>query len=132
MAANKAQVIVPSPEDAKAIEELWTRKHEGREVFAQAELLVDCTMRIWNGTHPVEENSREHVVKTGSKILVTVISRFGHVGVRHDRLDVEEHGYYGCVAPEQLRNYRFLSNGGEGWRKALLEKLKNPPGPTRP
>lgn len=109
---------MPTEQDKDAIKELWVRKDEGREMFAQADLLVDVEMDEWDGENrPVEQHSDRRTAKAGSRVLVTMISRFGHVGIRDNRLDEETHGYYGTVDPEKLTNFKFLSDGGVGWRK---------------
>lgn len=126
-----------SPEDEAVWKAMWIRKDEGREMFAQAELLVDVEGSEWNGTHPVEKNERKYTMKAGSTVLITMASRFGDVGIRGTDIDEESHGYHARVLPEMLRNPRFLSDGGTPWRKQMMEKLgmwKEPdePDPERP
>jgi len=88
--------------------EMWDRKNSGREMFAHGTLLVACHASRWNGNHPVDENSRKYIIPAGTKVLITVISRFGHVGIRDYSIDREEHGYVACVFPEALKDLRFL------------------------
>lgn len=126
-----------SPEDEKVWKEMWIRKDEGREMFAHAELLEDVEGRQWNGNHPVERNERKYTMKAGSTVLITVASRFGDVGIRGTSINEEVHGYHARVLPEQLRNPRFLSDGGTPWRKQMMEKLgmwkhEEEPDPERP
>ena len=111
-----------SPEDLQAWKEMVERKLDGRDMFATAELLVNVQMSKWNGIHPVETNSTDYTVKAGTKVLITVYSRLGHAGIRDDNLDKPVHGYYGCAYPEQLKNIKFLNDGGRAWRKEMLEK----------
>lgn len=73
--------------DKAAIEEMWRRKRDGREVFAHAELTEDVVMRVWNGRHPVRENTAQHTALAGTKVLVTMLSRFGDCGVRDRDID---------------------------------------------
>lgn len=96
--------------------EMWERKGSFREMFSNGVLLVDCQASRWNGNHPVEENSTKYIIPAGTKVLITVISRFGHVGIRDYDIDKEEHGYVACVQPEQLKDLVFLSDGGTGWK----------------
>ncbi len=97
--------------------EMWKRKSDFREMFAHGTLLVDRPASRWNGNHPVEKNSTEYVIPAGTKVLITVISRFGHVGIRDYNIDQEEHGYVACALPEELTDLRFLSDGGEGFKE---------------
>jgi hypothetical protein len=113
-----------NPEDAAAWEEIYLRKHEGREVFAHAELLEPIEMRVWNGTHPSDANTEVHTATAGTKVFITCYSRFGHVGIRDDNLESHCHGYYGVALPDQIQNIRFVDDGGNPWRKSLLEQLR--------
>ena len=96
--------------------EMWKRKGDGREMFAHGTLLVDRPASRWNGNHPVEENSTKYVISAGTKVLITMISRFGHVGIRDYNIDEEAHGYVASAQPEMLKDLSFLSDGGSGWR----------------
>lgn len=108
--------------DDDAWEEAWQRKAEGREVFAQAELVEDHTFRRWNGHESIPEYT-EYVVKAGGTIIVTTVSRFGHACIRGTDVDNEVHGYDSTIDPSGLRCLRFLSDGGRPWRKVLLERI---------
>ncbi len=104
--------------DETAWVEMWDRKNSGQEMFCQAELLEDKELQIWNG-HGKDPEFTPYMMKAGQIVLITVASRFGHVGIRGKDIDKETHGYHGCVMPEKLKNLKFLSDGGVGWRQAL-------------
>jgi len=96
--------------DAKILEEMYRRKatFEVKGYFATATLLVDCQMHIWDGSHPVEEHTTTRMAKAGSKVLIASVSRFGDIGIRDDRLDKAEYGYYARVDPDILVDVQFL------------------------
>lgn len=88
----------------EALNELYQRRANGQEVFAHAELTCNVTMHVWNGRHPVETNTLSHVAKEGTRVLITMFSRFGDVGIRDNDVDNIRHGYTARVTPEMLRN----------------------------
>jgi hypothetical protein len=65
----------------------------------------DHEMDVWNGTHPVEENSAKHICKASSTVLVWMVSRFGDVGIT-DNL-VNARGYDLRIDPDKLINWRI-------------------------
>ena len=77
------------------------------DVFFLAETTEPVEMHVWNGVHPVEENTKVHTAPAGTTVLVTVYSRFGDVGIRDDNLDPPSHGYYARVNPDTLNNWRI-------------------------
>ncbi len=91
--------------------EMWRRKGAGQEMFAHGVLKVDRPASRWNGNHPVEKNSIEYIIPAGTKVLITMISRFGHVGIRDYDIDKQEHGYVASAQPDDLHELRFLSAG---------------------
>ena len=60
----------------------------------------DHKMNVWNGTHPVEGNSVEHICQAGTKVLVWMVSRFGDVGITDNLVDA--HGYDVRIDPSKL------------------------------
>ncbi len=110
-----------SPEDELAWKEMWERKDDGREMFATAELTVTKELKRWRG-HGAKPEYAPYWVKAGDRVLITMVSRFGHAGIRGTSIDKEEHGYDACVPPEQLKNLKFLSDGGRPWRKEMEQK----------
>lgn len=76
------------------------------DTFFYAELVEPVEFKEWNGQHPVEENySRVWIAPPGTKVMVTVLSRFGDVGIRARNLDELKHGYDARVDPETLTNW---------------------------
>jgi len=76
-----------------------------KEAFYRAELTESVTMHEWNGTHPVKENTTEYEVPAGTRVMVTVYSRFGDVGIRARDIETPCHGYDARVNPEVLINW---------------------------
>ena len=91
----------------EALEILWVSKTPPwtEPVFLWADLVEDTEMRIWFD-HGVPEEHR--MAKAGQTILVTVVSRFGDVGIRDDRLNPPSHGYHARVTPDKLTNWRHI------------------------
>lgn len=75
------------------------------DVFMWAELTEPVEVHEWNGNHPVEENTTKRTVEAGTRVLVTVYSRFGDVGIRARNLEKVCHGYDARVDPEILDNW---------------------------
>jgi hypothetical protein len=48
---------------------------------------------------------KPRVIKKGTRVLVTMVSRFGHVGIRDDRLTPASNGYCTSVKPEDLTDW---------------------------
>ena len=112
-------VLVPAPaqvvhlSEALALEVLignkgrggWTPEHEERWIYAS--LLAPTTMSEWNGSHPVDTNSRVREVPAGTTVLVTMFSGWGgDVGIRARNLTPPGHGYDARVQPEALTDWR--------------------------
>ena len=76
------------------------------EIYAKT--TKNLEMNVWNGTHPVEENTTKHICKAGTKVRVWMVSRFGDVGVT-DKLETPK-GYdvRGLDADIDLTDYEFL------------------------
>lgn len=106
-------------DDKAAWVEMWLRKDEGRGMFANAELVEDTEFRRWNG-HGAKPEYTAYSHKAGTTVLITMVSRFGGVGIRVTNIDKEEHGYDARVDPEKLKSLKFLSDGGRPWRKEMM------------
>lgn len=52
-----------------------------------------------------EDGTRKRMIHAGTRVLVTMVSRFGDVGIRDDRLTPPSNGYYGRVPPEYLGDW---------------------------
>lgn len=63
----------------------------------------DHEMHVWNGTHPVDENTTTHVCKAGTQVLVWMVSRFGDVGITDNLVDAR--GYDLRIDPDKLINW---------------------------
>lgn len=61
------------------------------EKIITATTTKDFEMSVWNGTHPVEENSKKHICKAGTRVRVWMVSRFGDAGITDNLKD--PHGY---------------------------------------
>ncbi len=62
----------------------------------------DIEMRVWNGTRETEN----HICKKGTRARVTMVSRFGDVGIT-DNMD-RPNGYDVRVDPDKhLTDYKF-------------------------
>lgn len=113
---------------------------EPHKAFFYAELNQPATMHEWNGAHPVEENRKVWEAPAGTRVLVTVYSSLGDVGIRARRLDEVGHGYDCRVPPEALDNWerterkispeaeKLGKEDSEYWLEANKE-LKIDPGP---
>jgi hypothetical protein len=51
------------------------------------------------------EPEKQRVAKAGTRVLVTMVSRFGDVGIRDERLVPASDGYLARVQPEALMNW---------------------------
>jgi hypothetical protein len=70
--------------------------------FVYATLAREVEFRQWNGVHPVDENSEVYRRPAGTRVLVTMVSRFGDVGIRDRDLVPPSNGYSARVMPEDL------------------------------
>jgi len=61
-------------------EELELRFFWGK-LKIEAETKEDIEMNVWSGKQPVDENISKHICKKGSKVLVTMASRMGDIGI---------------------------------------------------
>ena len=51
------------------------------DVVVTAITKKDFEMKVWNGIHPVEENTTTHICKAGTRVRVWMVSRFGDAGI---------------------------------------------------
>ena len=58
-----------------------TRKPTWYDYVVTAKTKKDFIMDVWNGTHPVEKNSIQHICKAGTKVRIWMVSRFGDAGI---------------------------------------------------
>lgn len=91
------------------LEEMWDRKEHHKEVFATGVLnrdarAVEHTITRYNG----KVTSKERTIKTGTQVIITMISRFGDVGIRDYDINTAAHGYISRVDPDAIDDVRFL------------------------
>jgi hypothetical protein len=79
------------------------------EIYAKT--TKDLEMSVWNGTHPVEENTTKHNCKAGTKVRVWMASRFGDVGVTDNLETPRGYDVRGLDADVDLTNYEFIERG---------------------
>ena len=91
----------------EAIQMMALAKRQYKDCFMQATLTVDCDMRQWNGH---TEKVTEYTVPAGSRVIVTMLSRFGDVGIRGKNINKAQHGYDARIDPEKLENWEVLNN----------------------
>ena len=109
-----------NPKDEAAWKEMWQRKDDGCEMFAQATLTRDVEFRTWHGNDLKEPR----VMKAGERVLITLRSRLGHVCIRGYDIDEQKHGYDTGVHPDDLTDIKFLAPAGKGWRQELRERIE--------
>lgn len=76
------------------------------EIYAKT--TKDLEMNVWNGKHPVEENTTRHICKSGTKVRVWMVSRFGDVGVTDNLKNPKGYETRGLDADVDLIDYEFL------------------------
>jgi len=88
-------------------EEMRKRKAEDRPVFAHATLKQSQTFKQWNG-YGTEPEYTEYSLPMGACVIITMLSRFGDVGIRGTKIDILIHGYDARVLPNTLSPMYFL------------------------
>ncbi len=95
------------------LDEMWKRKSERKEVFAIG-ILNKEAMAI---EYPMDRFDKEkgivRHIPVGTQVMITMISRFGDVGIRDYDIGVYQHGYNSRVDPSTIDNVEFIatSNG---------------------
>lgn len=69
----------------------------------------DIEMNVWNGSHPVENNTSKHICKSGSRVRIWMVSRFGDVGITDNLENPNGYDARGLDADEDLIDYEFIS-----------------------
>lgn len=117
-------MTTPAPEAEPAwLTEAYQRKEDGREMFAHAVTTVDVEAVSYGDVRQSHTQADHHTIPAGTRVLITVVSRFGDVGIRGRDVDRIEHGYHTRVMPGVLRDDVFVDDGGRPWRKEMLERL---------
>jgi hypothetical protein len=71
--------------------------------FVYASLAEAVEFHRWDGIHPVEKHMTIYTRPAGTRVLVTMISRFGDVGIRDYDITPPSNGYACRVMPEALK-----------------------------
>lgn len=83
--------------------------------FLYATITKPVIFSAWNGKHPVDENTTKDAKPGGTRVIVTMVSRFGDVGIRARNLDKKRHGYDARVPPDALDDWSTeRQSNGEG------------------
>lgn len=86
--------------DDPVLQRMWVSKGPGeKEVFATATLTCDAK--------PIQGKS----IPAGTRVFCSMVSRFGDVGIRADRIDVARNGYDIRVPPEWLTDIVEVKRG---------------------
>ena len=78
---------------------------KGCDAFVYATLLKDVTMHVSTTEETHRNIDKTRIAKADTRVLVTMVSRLGHVGVRDDHLVPASNGYYAGVMPEDLKDW---------------------------
>ena len=76
------------------------------EIYAKT--TKDLEMSVWNGVHPVDENTTKHICNKGTKVRVWMVSRFGDVGVTDNLVNPRGYNIRGLDADVDLVDYEFV------------------------
>jgi len=77
-----------------------------------AKTTKDVEMSVWNGKHEpsVEANCKSHICKSGTRVLVWMVSRMGDVGVTDNLKNPKGYDARGLDADKDLTDYEFIEN----------------------
>lgn len=64
-------------------------------------------MNVWNGNHPVDENSSEHICPINTKVRIWMVSRFCDVGITDNIINPKSYDCRG-VECEDLYDYEII------------------------
>jgi hypothetical protein len=76
------------------------------EIYAKT--TKDFEMTVWNGYHPYDENCVKHICKSGTKVRVWMVSRFGDVGITDNLDNPIGYNIRGLDADIDLTDYEFI------------------------
>ncbi len=92
--------------DNKDVTKLLSRPKGWEEHFLYATLKSKATMRIIGDERRPGNKEKRYSVPKGTTVLVTMVSRFGDVGIRDRDLEPPSHGYWCRVVPSKLKDWR--------------------------
>lgn len=75
-----------------------------------AKTTKDVEMNVWNGNHPVDDNMTKHMCKSGTRVRVWAVSRFGDVGITDNIETPTGYDARGLDADIDLIDYEFTEN----------------------
>lgn len=75
-----------------------------------AKTTKDLEMSVWNGIHPVDDNTTNYICKAGTKVQIWMVSKFGDVGVTDNLQNPIGYNIRGLNADSDLIDYEFISN----------------------
>ena len=64
----------------------------------------DFTMKVWNGQHPVDENTTSHIYRAGSRVRIWMVSRFGDAGITDNLENPTGYNCRGVNVETELEN----------------------------
>ncbi len=78
------------------------------EIYAKT--TKDVIMSVWNGKHEpsIEANCEDHVCKSGTRVRVWAVSRFGDVGITDNLKNPRGYDVRGLDADIDLTDYEFI------------------------
>ncbi len=94
---DEQQRLIISAADVEVIEQMWDLKCDHKDHFAHATVI-----------ERLERPDLGLFIPAGTRVLVTTISRLGHVCFRHTRISSVTHGYEVGAAPEKLKDYKLV------------------------
>ena len=103
---------------AKACALMWDAKTHYEDCFMWATLTKDVSATDISSVG--KETNR--IIPKGTRVIATVYSRFGDMGIRNDNIKDLRHGYVARVSPEDLTNWEIC----EPNCPAAIRGLNNP------
>jgi hypothetical protein len=88
--------------------EMWRRKAAREDHFAHARLTRDVAVLL---NHSVAGDMRTRTIPAGTRVLCTIVSRFGDIGIRDTQIDRIAHGYDARVFPAALSEVVLVTGG---------------------
>ncbi len=123
MSADEIKEEVFTPEANPMFYRLWDLmcnhkinmlKRENKEEWNDYDIYAittrDLEMSVWNGSHhpSMEANTKKHICKTGTRVLIWMVSRMGDAGVTDNLINPKGYDVRGLDADKDLTNYEFI------------------------
>jgi hypothetical protein len=101
----------PSPYDGKAFDDpVLQRMWEGKD-FRKPEVFAHATLTRTIEVHAMEGEADTVTIDKGTRVICTMVSRFGDVGIRARHINERRNGYDARVAPEDLTDIVEFKKG---------------------